>query len=183
MNAAAVGFAACVAFLFAAAEIVVLEAAAPVEVERFSYPTPASLGARFSSFCLQRCRSARRTVLERVEMIGESGIQRKHKHEGGDEFSYEQGRAASKAGMMGPKAYRKWTHLGILAGVRLDKLSAVTIDDIGKETFIMGGALDPFKSETHNLKRETVSQQYTMGLGDRPGKFFSALRYVQLKGI
>ncbi|KAF7809728.1 vacuolar protein sorting-associated protein 13A-like [Senna tora] len=33
------------------------------------------------------------------------------------------------------------------SGVRLDKLSAVTIDDIGKETFIMGGALDPFKSE------------------------------------
>ncbi|KAF7835535.1 putative histone-arginine methyltransferase 1.3 [Senna tora] len=48
------------------------------------------------------------------------------------------------------------------AGVRLDKLLAVTIDDIGKETFIMGGALDPFKSETHNLKREIASQQYTM---------------------
>ncbi|KAF7806425.1 vacuolar protein sorting-associated protein 13A-like [Senna tora] len=132
MNAAAVGFAACVAFLFAAAEIVVLEAAAPVEVERFSYPTPASLGARFSSFCLQRCISARRTVLERVEMIGESGIQRKHKHEGGDEFSY----------VFGGHALSSWKGF---AGVRLDKLSAVTIDDIGKETFIMGGALDPFK--------------------------------------
>jgi len=28
------------------------------------------------------------------------------------------------------------------AGVMLDKLSAVTVDDTGKETFITGGALD-----------------------------------------
>jgi len=28
------------------------------------------------------------------------------------------------------------------AGVSLDKLSAVTVDDSGKETFITGGALD-----------------------------------------
>ncbi|KAF7800711.1 putative histone-arginine methyltransferase 1.3 [Senna tora] len=48
------------------------------------------------------------------------------------------------------------------ASVRLDKLLAVTIDDIGKETFIMGGALDPFKRICSGISTIVLAEPYAL---------------------
>lgn len=49
------------------------------------------------------------------------------------------------------------------AGVTLEKLSAVTVDDSGKETFVTGGALDRIQKVTVFILSSNLSSGYTMG--------------------
>lgn len=49
------------------------------------------------------------------------------------------------------------------AGVTLEKLSAVTVDDSGKETFVTGGALDRIQKVTVFVHSSTLSSGCTIG--------------------